>query len=558
MQVDIALEYDTFPVGQPLRVYLMVLVKAGAADGETRRRALNLSLVIDRSGSMAGAKIDNTRRAASMLVQNLGLNDLLSVVLYNDTVETLLMPEKVQRKDIINQQIQRITPGGATNLSGGWLQGCNLVAMHLDSGQTNRVILISDGLANRGVSDTEKLVAFARQKFDEGVSTTTMGLGDDFNEELLMALANAGGGAYYYIDSPEVMPDILNEELTGLLKLVGQNLAITVSGPAASAIKQMNAYPEEPTAGGTIFRLGDVFGSEIKALVLELNLPALATEGKQQIAALTIDYDQLTGSGAKHHTIQREINVTAKGTSTSAIAQADVRVVEQVMLLKVAQARRRAVELADHGKFGEASQVLEAVIEEIDGSAVSRVPLLLDEKKSLVKQASDLSNTGANPPVGGTSTGGVPVDYSKMRKKMASQAFYTMTNRHNETVILRQRMEAPTKGPHPEKPLDTETRPQNLGTPRFARYGEHNYPIDDDEMHFGRAVENDVIVNERGVSRFHCVLRKEGDLYWLEDTGSTNGTVVNGVTIRGRYSIRSGDIIHIGEAKIRFYDGESE
>ena len=151
MQVDTALEYDSFPVGQPLRVYLMVLVKADAAVDETKRRALNLSLVIDRSGSMAGAKIDYTRRAASMLVQNLGLNDLLSVVLYNDTVDTLLMPEKVQRKDIINQQIQRITPSGATNLSGGWLQGCNLVAMHLDGNQTNRVILISDGLANRGV-----------------------------------------------------------------------------------------------------------------------------------------------------------------------------------------------------------------------------------------------------------------------------------------------------------------------------------------------------------------------------------------------------------------------
>ena len=558
MQVDTALEYDSFPVGQPLRVYLMVLVKADAATDEAKRRALNLSLVIDRSGSMAGAKIDYTRRAASMLVQNLGLNDLLSVVLYNDTVDTLLMPEKVQRKDIINQQIQRITPSGATNLSGGWLQGCNLVAMHLDASQTNRVILISDGLANRGVSDTEKLVSFAKQKFGEGVSTTTMGLGDDFNEELLMALANAGGGAYYYIDSPEVMPTILNEELTGLLKLVGQNLTIKVSGPAASAIKQMNPYPEEPAIGGTVFRLGDVFGNEIKALVLELQLPAFTTEGSHQIAALTIDFDQLTDSGAKHQTIQREISVKVKGTVSSAIASADVRVAEQVMLLKVAHARRRAVELADHGKFNEASQVLEAVIEEIDGSAVSNVPMLQDEKKSLAKQASDLNLTGANPPVGGTGSTPAPTDYVKMRKKMASQAFYTMTNRHNETVILRQRMEAPTEPPHPEKPLDTETRPQNLGAPRYAQYGEHNYPIEGDEMHFGRAVENDVIINERGVSRFHCVLRKEGELYWLEDTGSTNGTVVNGVTIRGRHSIRPGDIVHLGEAKIRFHDGESE
>ena len=558
MQVDTALEYDTFPLGHPVRLYLMVLVKASSAQNEAKRRSLNLSLVIDRSGSMAGAKIDFTRRAANMLVQNLGVNDMLSVVLYNDTVDTLLMPEKVQRKDIINQQIQRITPSGATNLSGGWLQGCNLVAMHLDPAQTNRVILISDGLANRGVTETEKLLSFAKQKFGEGVSTTTMGLGDDFNEELLMQLANSGGGAYYYIDSPEVMPTILNEELIGLLKLVGQNLTISIAGPLATGVRQMNGYPEEPSITGKTFRLGDLFGDEIKALVLELHLPAFTSPGTHQLAALTIDYDQLTDSGATHETIQRLINISVSDAADKPLRAANARVVEQVMLLKAAQARRKAVELADNGKFSEASQVLEAVIVEIDGSTVGEVPMLKDEKESLAKQASDLSHTAANPSATGPSAAASP-DYLKMRKKMASQAFYPMTSRHNETVILRQRMEAPTESPKPDfKPLDTSTQPPTSGSPKFAQYGEHNYPIEGEEMHFGRAVENDVIINERGVSRYHCVLRKEADVYWLEDTGSTNGTVVNGVTIKGRHSIRTGDVVHIGEAKIRFHNGETE
>lgn len=558
MQVDTALEYDTFPLDQPVRLYLMVLVKAASAQNETKRRALNLSLVIDRSGSMAGAKIDYTRRAANMLVQNLSVNDTLSVVLYNDTVDTLLMPEKVQRKDIINQQISRITPSGATNLSGGWLQGCNLVAMNLQAAQTNRVILISDGLANRGVTETEKLLSFATQKFGEGISTTTMGLGDDFNEELLMQLANSGGGAYYYIDSPEVMPTILNEELTGLLKLVGQNLTISIAGPLSSSVRQMNAYPEEPGIAGKTFRLGDVFGDEIKALVLEVTAPAFTSPGTHQLAALTIDFDELTDTGASHQTIQRLINVNVSGTADKPLRAANAEVIEQVMLLKAAQARRRAVELADNGKFSEASQVLEAVIVEINESAVGAAPVLEDEKESLAKQASDLSHTAANPSATGTSPV-APAEYVKMRKKMASQAFYTMTSRHNETVILRQRMEAPTESPKPDfKPLDTSTQSQVTGSPKFAQYGEHNYPIEGEEMHFGRAVENDVIINERGVSRYHCVLRKEGDVYWLEDTGSTNGTVVNGVTVKGRHSVRPGDVVHIGEAKIRFHNGESE
>lgn len=556
MHVDTALEFDTFPVGQQVKVYLMVLVKAASAADETNRRPLNLSLVVDRSGSMAGAKIDYTRRAASMLVQNLGVSDILSVVLYNDTVDTLLMPEPVRRKDIINQQIERIVPSGATNLSGGWLQGCNLVAMNSGEGQTNRVILISDGLANRGVTDTEKLISFAKQKFGEGIGTTTMGLGDEFNEELLMALANAGGGAYYYIESPEVMPSILDEELTGLLKLVGQNLTIAVSSPVSASLKQMNAYPEERVSAGKVFRMGDVFGDEIKALVLELHVPAFATEGTHRLVSLDIAYDQLTDGGIQHQTIARAIDVTVSGSAVRPVRIANAGVMEQVMLLKAAQARRRAVELADHGKFGEASQVLEAVIAEIDGSTLGGVPLLMDEKKSLARQAKDLSNTAANPPESGSGA-----DYLKMRKRMASQAFYTMTSRHNETVVLRQRMEAPTEPPRPTQKSETveAAAAENSSTaPAYARYGDHDYPIDGMEMHFGRAVENDVIINERGVSRYHCVLRKDGAVYWLEDTGSTNGTVVNGITLKGRHSIRVGDVVHLGDARIRFHNGETE
>ncbi|MCC6566315.1 MAG: FHA domain-containing protein [Chloroflexi bacterium] len=549
MQIDVALEFDTFPAGRPLRIYLMVLIKAESVVGEARRRPLNLSLVVDRSGSMAGPKIDYTRRAAQMLVQNLGASDTLSVVLYNDTVETLLNPEKVQRKDIINQQISRITPSGATNLSGGWLQGVNFVAQNLDKAQTNRVILISDGLANRGVTEASKLVTFATQKYGEGVSTTTMGLGDDFNEELLISLANAGGGAYYYIESPEVMPTILNEELTGLLKMVGQNMTIHVGGVPSGSVRQMNAYTEEPGSTGKTFHLGDVFGDEIKALVLELELPGFEQAGAQRAAMLTMTYDKLTDSGVTREKIEREITITIDANALAAGRKSNTQVVEQVMLLKAAHARRQAVDLADHGKFSEASQVLEAVIAEIDESSVADASLLEDEKKSLSEQAKEMSQssqTDMNVPA-----------FSRRRKTLSSQAYYTMTSRHNETVVMRQRMNTPEESSPAKNPKEIDTKPQR-GSPRFAHYSGRDYPIEGDEVHFGRAVENTIVVDERGVSRFHCVLRRDGEIYWLEDTGSTNGTVINGTSLSGRHPIRAGDIIHLGEAKIVFHDGTTE
>src|SRR5690606_14751727 len=142
-----------------------------------------------------------TRQAAQFLVQNLGTRDLLSIVLYNEGVETLLQPEYVTNKDSIIQRILSIKAGGMTNLSGGWLQGCNLVAQNMIDDSLNRVILMSDGLANRGITATLKLVDLARQKKDAGITTTTMGLGADFNEDLLMEMADAGGGAFYFIES---------------------------------------------------------------------------------------------------------------------------------------------------------------------------------------------------------------------------------------------------------------------------------------------------------------------------------------------------------------------
>jgi len=550
MQVECALEYDTFPLNHPVRLYVMVLVKADTVLNEAKRRPLNLSLVVDRSGSMAGAKIDYTRRAAMMLVQNLGLNDTLSIVLYNDEVTTLLPPEKVQRKDIINQQVQRITPSGATNLSGGWLEGVKWVGQGIQPDQTNRVIIISDGLANRGVTDTEKLVSFAKQKYGEGVSTTTMGLGEDFNEDLLMQMANAGGGAYYYIENPEAMPTILNEELSGLLSLVGQNLSVTVTGAQAGGVRQMNAYVEDLAAGGKIYRLGDLFGDEVKALVLEIQMPSATVEGRLNVASLRVEYDKLSDHGTEHIVVERDIDVTISRDASLPTRKGNPEVTQQVMLLKAAQARRKAVALADEGKFNEASEILEQVVSEIRQSEVSENDSLQDESAALSREADALKSTSDGSE-----------SYRQQRKMMQSQAMYTMTSRHNETVILRRRTETATEAPH----NDFESTEANLhvsavaqvsgNMPKFARYGEHDYPLTVDEIHIGRAVENTIIVNDRGVSRYHCVLRREKNSLWLEDTGSTNGTLVNTVPLRGRHILHNGDLLQIGEAKVLFHSG---
>ena len=114
-----------------------------------------------------------------------------------------------------------------------------------------------------------------------------MGLGDDFNEDLLMSIASASGGAFYFIESPEVTPSIFNEELRGLLRVVGQNLVISLQlSDDVSEVSQLNAYPATFEAERVAFRLGDIFAEEIKTLALELSLPGIEETGQRQIATL--------------------------------------------------------------------------------------------------------------------------------------------------------------------------------------------------------------------------------------------------------------------------------
>jgi len=542
MRANFALDYDVVTLQQPHKLYLMAYVSAGADTQERQRRALNLSLVIDRSGSMAGEKIDYTRQAAQLLVQNLSQRDMLSVVVYNDNVETLLEPQRITHKDLISQKISGIKPGGTTNLSGGWLEGFHHVAQHIDAESLNRVILMTDGLANRGVTQTDKLLEIARQKFGEGISTTTMGLGTDFNEDLLMEIANAGGGAFYFIESPEVAPAIFQEELSGLLSLVGQNLSISLERNAqVTHVRQLNAYPQSDDGTRLTYRLGDVFADDVKALLLELSLAPLDTLGEAEIGTVTFAYDELNAHGTQRREWSMPIRVNVADPEDQRPNKVNVDVRKAVLLLKAAQARQNAVLLADQRRFADAALALRAVIEELQNSGFIGDVQISDEIEALIKQAESMEDGER--------------EYNEYsRKSMATQAFYTMSSRHMETVQLRQRERERGDSTDMLSYL-MKSRDRELGdgeAPTKLHWGDTVFPLVGDVLRIGRADQNEILVNERGVSRFHCQITRSGAKLYIEDLNSTNGTRINGRRLVGQYAVSVGDELSIGEAKLIF------
>lgn len=541
MRADFVLDYDVLTVQQPHKLYLIARLATGAAPTDHSRRPLNLSLVIDHSGSMAGDKLDYTRQAAQFLVQNLNSRDILSIVLYNNRVDTLLTPAPVQHKDAINQRLEDIRAGGTTNLSGGWLEAIKHVSENLKDDFLNRVILMTDGLANRGIIEPDRLVALGKQKHQEGISTTTMGLGDDFNEDLLMSIASASGGAFYFIESPEVTPSIFNEELRGLLRVVGQNLVISLQlTEDVSQVNQLNAYPATIEADRAAFRLGDIFAEEIKTLALELSLPGINETGQRQIATLRFEYDELNDNGVDHRVNEMPIVINfAPEGQQPVLANPEVK--KSVLLLKSAQARQEAVEKADRGNYSQASEVLRSAADAIAQSGIEH-EALSDERIALLKQASAMEQGAKNYD-------------SHSRKVMSTQAMYTMTDRHSATQAMRVReIERMIKEHQAEQPQShpPAANPANGSAPTSVIWNNRKFKLTGDLIRIGRAQQNEITIEAKGVSRFHCQITRENGELILEDLHSTNGTLIAGQPLRQPHTLSAGDEVFVCNEKLVF------
>lgn len=180
--------------------HVLVRLRAAEADQNKKPKNLNLALVVDRSGSMSGRKIEDARAAAIQMLDRMRDGDRVSLVSYSDGVRTDVasteLNERTRTK--VRNAIHRLSDGGSTNLGGGLVEGIKQVAAHVDTSDVNRVLLISDGLANRGVQEPAELNRISREALQKGIITTTIGLGADYNEDLMTGVADHGGGNYYF------------------------------------------------------------------------------------------------------------------------------------------------------------------------------------------------------------------------------------------------------------------------------------------------------------------------------------------------------------------------
>jgi Ca-activated chloride channel family protein len=392
MKATYTLSRPVLPVGTSSKVDLLVTFQA-EAPAAAAKRSLNLALVIDRSASMAGVPLKHALQASRQLVERMSPEDWLSIVTYDDGVYSVLAPTRVTDKAAIGRVLSQIRVGGCTNLSGGWLKGVEHVGANKASERVNRVLLLTDGQANAGITDPQTLISTAREKSAAGVMTTTLGFGSNFNEDLLIGMANAGEGHFYYIQTPEDAEGVFGIEMEGLGSIIAQNLEVTLKpAPTVKVASVLNRYRFESRGQEVAVGLGDVSSTEVRQLAAELSVDAGAAAGPVTLATLVYRAQAVVDGAIREISGEIPITVNLAAASESAAVSADKNVLAQTNRLRIARVKDQAVELADKGDFTSASQRLRQVIGELSATLDKASYDIAEEVEQLAHYAQRLES----------------------------------------------------------------------------------------------------------------------------------------------------------------------
>jgi len=359
MKTNIQLDHE--PVADGGWLVRALLRIEGQPRTDENRVPLNVSVVLDRSGSMGGEKIQAAKEAARSLVRGLAPEDTVSVVAFDTHVETLADPATGDEQQDLIPLIDAIYAGSATNLSGGWLKGREHVDAHRRKGAVNRVLLMTDGQANQGITDAAKLSGICRSAAENGVTTTTIGFGEGFREQLLQAMADAGGGATYYIEETDQAHGVFEEELEGLLSVCAQNLAVQLRPTQGNECVQVwHGYPSEAEEDLLTLTIGDLYAREPRLVLVEFLLKP-AEDGKEEeeveVATFTVTADVVTPEGdVEKHTVTLPVMLSPV---EGGYVNPEVR--KELLHQEAARTRKEALEDWERGDIGAADLKLRSM-----------------------------------------------------------------------------------------------------------------------------------------------------------------------------------------------------
>jgi len=356
--LDVSLAHPTLLAGSRQTTYLKVGLQGRRISPTKKRPPVNVALVLDKSGSMAGSKLAQAKDAAIRALDRLDSNDIVSVTVYDSTVRVVLPATKLSDRQAVVQAIQGITADGGTALFAGVSKGAAEVRKFMNRGQVNRVILLSDGLANVGPSNPSTLGELGASLMKEGIAVSTFGLGLDYNEDLMFQLAYRSDGNHVFVERATELASAFDREFNDVLSVVAQEVAITIRCAPGIRPVRLLGIDGEICGQDVVVRLNQLYCEQEKYALLELEVAESRDRHIRPVANVEVAYANM------------QTGATERLTGTASVGfDASARVVQErinakVMtecVLQIANERNAlATTLRDEGKVAQAKALLDS------------------------------------------------------------------------------------------------------------------------------------------------------------------------------------------------------
>ncbi len=373
---------------------MFVDLKADKVGDDRDRSPMNIAIVIDRSGSMADKnKLEYVKKAVDYIIEQSGSDDYISVVDYDDYVDVLQRSAIIRDKYDLRDKVSKLKPGGFTNLSDGMFEGYDQVNGSYSRGYVNRVLLLSDGLANRGITDRYKLADMVRDKNRrDGITISTFGVGNDFNENLMTDLADYGKGNYYYIRNSVDIPEIFAQELRGVRNLVGQGTKLRVRFPSQYlSVNKVFGYPYDISGDEVTIDFKDVFSEQTKSVLIKFNVNRRIDRKLNFTSELT--YEDVAANFRSVSETQ-DNSVTPANNKDEYVRAKDETVTQNISVFEANDMMENALKEADNGNYDNARNIVRSAQQYMEGqmNTVTASPEMRRQQETMDKYDDDLKS----------------------------------------------------------------------------------------------------------------------------------------------------------------------
>lgn len=396
VRLRIELDRPMLPVGGREKAIVKVAFDCVRPPRAETRTPVNLTLVLDRSGSMSGEKLAHAKEAALEAVRRLSADDVFSLVVFDNRVDTLIPACRVGNGRELESRIYSIQARGGTAIYAGVTQGAAELRRNLeDRRYVHRIVLLSDGLANEGPSHPEDFARLGAALLKEGISVSTIGVGLGFNEDLMTRLAQKSDGNTYFVESSRDLSRIFNAELGDVLSVVARRLVLTVEFP--EGVRPIAFVGREGSIRGqrAEVELNQLYGGQEKFALVEVEVTSHAAGAEIDIASASLTYEDARTQRSNTARAKGAVRFTA--SREEVIASANHQVQADYAVNVTAMAKDASIALVDANRREEAGRQLRERNAELEamGKTYNNVSVLNLVNTNLV-EAVKLETQGLN------------------------------------------------------------------------------------------------------------------------------------------------------------------